>query len=647
MSEPSIIFNEVNERQAVFSRRVFLLGSAAGAGLGVLTGRLAQLQIIENASYLAAAEENQFDKNLVVPPRGLIIDRNDVTLASSRPNFQVFVTPDQVDDMETTLAIIGEILELDEAGLEQLKTNISRSASYRPVSLADDLTWEQFSAINVRAPELPGVTARMGEARIYPFGGTFAHILGYVQRPGPEDFEQTNSERNEFTLHPGFRIGQRGIERAFEHELRGKPGFEMVEVDARGRIVGRNPAGDLPPTQGDTIRLTLDADVQNRALEVFGEESGAAVLMDCRSGDLLCLASAPSFDPNKFITGLSNAEFQALQNYERRPLNDKAMSGVYPPGSTFKTMTAMAALEYGIDPEVRVTCGGAYRVGNAVFRCHSVHGSQNMHDALRNSCDVYFYATAMNMGPRGTGVDKIAEISHGFGLGETFDIGLPGQSRGIVPSTTWKREYYAERDPTRVAWQPGETPSVAIGQGALEVNALQLCVMTARLANPEYKALNPRLINSVGATEWPRGSDVPDLPFAREHVDYVRDGMAAVTAAGGTGFRNSQLDLGDILMAGKTGTAQSRSYRGGERNNNAVEWLRRDHGLFVAFAPIDNPKYAISVIVQHGAGGSTAAAPRARDIMRVALLKDPEIQARLLNPPGAETNELASTGGPA
>jgi penicillin-binding protein 2 len=629
MSEPSIIFNEVNERQGMFGRRVFLLGGLTGAGLGVLTGRLAQLQLIQNEAYRNKAIENRYNEVLVVPPRGLIVDRNDIALASSRPNFRVMITRDRTKDVDATLAALGQILTISEAQVERIKETMQVTPASSPVSVAEDLTWEEFAAINARAPELPGVTAAMGEARVYPFGGAFAHVVGYVQKPNREDLETNGNERNRFTLHPGFRIGKAGVEKALDKELRGRPGFQMNEVDSRGRVISRNPADDVPPVPGEKVVLSLDADVQNRALEVFGEESGAAVVMDCRTGDLLCMASAPSYDTNRYVTGFSTAEYNALKNYERNPLLDKAMYGTYPPGSTFKTMTALAALEAGIDPEERVTCPGSWRYGRNTWRCHNVHGSQNMHEAIKNSCDVYFYETSVKMGPRDVGPNKIAEISKAMGLGQIFDIGIPGQRAGIVPNPAWKAEYFATRNPAETTWYPGETPSVAIGQGALAVNALQLCVMTARLANGR-KALNPRLISSVGGRELPRGSDVPDLPFAAEHIDYVRAGMAAVTAAGGTGYRNSQLDLGDVLMAGKTGTAQVRSYTAGTtRNNAALEWLRRDHGLFVAFAPYDDPRYAISVIVEHGAGGSTAAAPRAREIMRVALMKDPDIRERL------------------
>jgi len=644
MTEPSIIFSEVNQRQGVFTRRVFLMGGLTGIGLGALTGRLAQLQLIQNNTYRQMAEENQFNFRLTIPPRGLIVDRNNVALASNRPNFRVMVSRDSIKDVDKTLDSLATIIPLPPEKRSAIIRQIKNSPRFTPVAIADDLTWEEFAAINVRAPEFPGVTAEMGEARVYPFGGAFAHVIGYVAKASERDLESTGSERDALTLHPGFRIGKQGVEKALDLRLRGTAGGEKVEVDARGRVVRQDPRGDIAPVSGDEVQLSLDADIQNRALEVFGEESGAAVVMDCRTGDLLCMASAPSFDANRFVRGLSRPEYSALANYERRPLLDKVMTGTYPPGSTFKPMTAMALLEAGVDPDETVNCPGSWRFGGRTWRCWRPggHGAQNMHNAIKNSCDCYFYQMSLRIGP-----DPIAQVSRAFGLGEIFDIGIPGQKKGIVPDRAWKKAYY--KDPRQHVWYPGETPSYAIGQGYLNVNMLQLAVMTARLANGS-KALHPRLIRSVGGVATPSGAEAPDLPFKKEHIEYVRAGMAAVANdTSGTAYRASQLGLGPIMMAGKTGSAQVRSYDGVTRNNAAVQWKLRDHGLFIAFAPYDDPRYAISVLVEHGSGGAVAAAPRAREIMRVALLKDPEILARIQEPlptEPVEPPEVAIAAGP-
>ena len=628
MSEPSIYFSDVNERQGVFHRRAFLMGGFAGATILALGGRLAQLQLVETQRYEKMSASNQFNFRLVPPPRGLILDRNGAILASNRPNFRLLVSRDEGMDAKATLKTLANFVPLDDKRQARLVKEIAAAPKRSPVSVMEDMSWEEFSAINVRAPELHGVTADMGEVRVYPHGGAFAHVIGYVAKVNKEDLTPTGPNSDAILLHPGFRIGRQGVEKAYDLDLRGKPGARKVEVDANGREVRQDEDGDIPAVPGAEIQLTLDVDIQTRALEVFGDEAGAAVMIDCRTGDLLCMTSAPSFDANRFVRGMTGPEYRALANYERRPLLDKALTGTYPPGSTFKTMTALAALDAGVDPEVRIACGGGWFFGGRYFRCHKRggHGLQNMRDALKNSCDVYFYQTALRIGP-----DQIAKTAKAFGFGQTFDIGIGGQKKGTVPSTEWKKQYF-KKNPANQKWFPGESLSYGIGQGALEVNALQLAVMTARLANGQ-RALNPRLVKSIGGKELPSGAAVPPLPFKPEHIAYVREGMAAVTEAGGTGYRASQLGLGDVLMAGKTGTAQVRAYdKGGPRGGIGLPWRYRDHGLFVCFAPIDVPRYAMAVIVQHGLGGSINAAPKAREIMRVALLKDPEIRARIEKP---------------
>jgi penicillin-binding protein 2 len=627
MAEPSIFFSEVNERQGLFHRRTFLMGGLAGLGIAALGARLAHLQLVEAQRYQKLAASNQFNFKLVPPPRGLITDRNGAILASNRPNFRLLVQRDDNLDAPATLKTLAAFVPLDDERQKRLAKEIERAPRRVPVSVMEDMSWEQFSAINVRAPELHGVTADMGEVRVYPHGGAFAHVIGYVAKVNREDLTPTGPNSDPILLNPGFRIGRQGVEKAFDLDLRGKPGANKVEVDANGREVRRDAQGDIPATPGKEIQLTLDVDIQNRALEVMGDESGAIVVMDCRTGDLLCMLSAPSFDANRFVRGLSGAEYRALAGYERRPLLDKVMSGTYPPGSTFKPTVGLAALEAGIDPEVRVNCTGGWYFGGRTWRCwkHGGHGSQNMHDAIKNSCDIYFYQTALKIGP-----DPIARAAKALGFGQTFDIGIPGQKKGVVGSREWKRKA-VKREPV---WQPGDSVSYGIGQGYVAVNALQLAVMTARLANGR-KALNPRLVKSVGGVELPRGDAAPDLPFAPEHIEYVRNGMKAVANdVSGTAYRQSQLGLGDVMMAGKTGTAQVRSYdKVASRSSDSVRWRLKDHNLYVAFAPYDDPRYALAVIVEHGGmGGATAGAPRAREVMRVALLKDPEIRARVEKP---------------
>ena len=623
MSEPSIFFSEVNERQGVFHRRAFLFGGIAGLGLAALSGRLGYLQLVEAQRYQKLSASNQFNYRLVPPPRGLIVDRNGTVLATNRPNFRLLVAREEDTDPAETIKTLATFVPLDEGRQARLIKDVMAAPKRSPIQITEDMTWEQFSAINVRAPELPGVTADMGEVRVYPHGGAFAHVIGYVAKVNKDDLQPTGPNSEAIMLNPGFRIGRQGVEKALDLDLRGRPGAQKVEVDAKGREVRQDPAGDIKAIAGKEIQLSLDADIQNRAMEVFGEESGAAVMMDCRTGDILCLFSGPSFDANLFVRGLTGPEYRALAQYERKPLFNKALTATYPPGSTFKTMVALAALEHGVDPNQTHVCNGAWAWGGRVWHCDKHHGVQNMHSAIATSCDIFFYQCALQVGP-----DKIADVARKFGLGQTFDIGIQGQKPGLVPDTAYKRRTF-KKDPV---WHPGETPSMGIGQGYTNLNPLQLCVMAARLANGS-KALHPRLIRSIGGVEQPSGAAAEDLPFAKEHIDFVRAAMAAVTETG-TAAAVGQLGLGPIKMAGKTGTAQSHNYTAGNAGQHGArgDWSTRDHAWFIAFAPYDDPRYALSVLVEHGGFGAEAAAPKAREIMRVALLKDPEIRARIESP---------------
>ncbi|MGI4817149.1 MULTISPECIES: penicillin-binding protein 2 [unclassified Brevundimonas] len=629
-SEPQLFFADVNERQGTFLRRTLVLGAGTLLGLGVLVGRLSQLQVVQAEEYATLATNNQFNFRLVPPPRGLIKDRNGEVIAGNRPSFRVLVVRDETKDLDQTLDLLGRLLPDTLERRRNIIREVNAAPRFSPVPVKSDLTWEEFSKVNLHAADLPGVMADMHEARYYPHGGAYAHVVGYVAKVSDRDVQEIRDKGEQvpsILYNPGYRIGRQGVEKALDEHLRGEPGGNRVEVDVRGRVVAEDIAGSKPAVPGAEVVLTLDNDVQNRALEVFGEESGGCVVMDVRNGDILAMVSSPSFDPNLFVGGVPSRIYRALADYERRPLLDKAIYGTFPPGSTFKMTTALAFLDAGIDPKERVVCTGGYRFGGRTFRCwkKSGHGAVDMHSAIKNSCDVYFYHLSNR-----AGVDRIARVAEDLGFHQTYEIGISGQRKGLMPTTEWVKKA-RPRDPV---WHPGETLSVSIGQGAIESTALQLAVMTSRLANGR-KAINPRLIKSIGGVEQPSGAEVPDLPFPDEHLDIVRAGMASVANdVTGTAYRASQLGLGDIKMAGKTGTAQSRDYKPGESRGprNAV-WSRRDHALFVAFAPHDAPRYAIALIIQHApSGGSADAAPRAREVMKVALLKDPEMRARIERP---------------
>ncbi len=624
MSNPKIYFNEVNERQAVFHRRAFLMAGVAGVGLAALGTRLGYLQLVEADKYKMLSLNNEFQSRLQPPPRGLILDRNGVVLASNRPDFRLYVSRDDDTDVEDLLDRLQKLVPLDDAHRSRLIDDINDAPRRAPVTVLEDLTWEEFSRINVRTPELPGVTADMGDIRVYPFSAAFAHVIGYVAKVSKDDVTKDGPNADPILLNPGMRIGKAGLEKTYDLPMRGRPGAKKVEVDVKGRVVREDPGGDVPSVAGQVLQLTLDADIQNRALEVFGSDSGAAVMMDCRTGDVLCMLSAPSFDANRFVKGLTGPEYRSLAEYDHKPLINKAVNATYPPGSTFKTMVALTALEMGIPTSTQYTCNKAWAWGGRVWHCDEAHGTLDMKGGIAHSCDIYFYQLAIRIG----GPDAIAKTATTMGLGQLYDIGVPSQRAGLIPTVEWVKKA-RPHDPV---WHPGETPSVGIGQGEVNVNPLQLCVMCSRIANGK-KALYPRLVRTIGGVDQPPPGLVTGLTFAQEHMEFLHEAMIAVTTNGTAAGPNTDLNLGPIKMAGKTGTAQSHGYNGGIGAHGAQgAWNMRDHAWFIAFAPADDPRYAMSVLTEHGGFGAGASAPKAREIMRVALLKDPEVRARIVQP---------------
>jgi penicillin-binding protein 2 len=340
-AEPHIYFDEVNERQSVFHRRALLLGGFAGVGMVALGGRLTQLQVVEAARYQTLSSSNQFHFRLTPPPRGRIVDRNGVEIASNRPAFSILLQRDVVKDIDATLDKVATLIPITDVKRRQIQRDMDDTPRSSPVAIATDLSWDEFSRVNVRTPELPGVTAEMGEARFYPFPGAFSHVIGYVSKVSAKEVEEAGDDAPPLMSHPSFRIGKQGVEKALDLQLRGRAGGKKVEVDSMGRVIREVPDGDVRPTPGDTVKLTLDADIQNRAMDVLGEQSGAAVMLDCRTGDILCLVSNPSFDANQFVKGVPPAEYQALATYDHKPLFNKALTANYAPGSTFKTMVTL------------------------------------------------------------------------------------------------------------------------------------------------------------------------------------------------------------------------------------------------------------------------------------------------------------------
>lgn len=631
------------ERQGAFNRRIFMLGGVVAFGVFALTGRLMHLQFLKGREYGRLSEANQFNFRILPPPRGDILDRYGRQIAGNRPSFRVMIMANEVKNIDETLDQLTYILPQTAISRRRILRDINQNQRYVPTIVAMDLNWEDFSKVSLYASEIPGVVADMADIRTYLYGGAFSHVVGYVSRMSSRDLANEGENPEPLLLHPAFRIGKSGIEKAFDKDLRGNAGAHKVEVNAHGQVIAEDKMGSSQPKSGKALNLTLDLDVQNRAMEVFGEDSGSAVMMNIHTGEIICMSSSPGFDPNLFVSGISSKAYRLLADYERRPLLDKALGSTFAPGSTFKMATALSFLDAGIDPEERVVCRGGLHFGNRFFRCHSTHGSVNMREALKFSCDTYFYSMCNR-----AGVDRIAKTARALGLGQQFEqLELKEQKKGLIPDTAYKREKF-KNDPT---WHPGETLSVSIGQGYIHVSPLQLCVFTARLANGR-KAVEPYIIKAIDGEDQVRKHIFADLPIPYEHIKIIQEGMSMVSNDGnGTAFRNSQLNLGTLKMAGKTGTAQVRNYGTGSRK--ATEWRLKDHGLFVCYAPIDAPKYALAVVVQHGVGGSAFAAPKAREIMRTALLKDKDIMARARittpppdNPPATEAAGAGASAAP-
>lgn len=572
-----------------FDRRSFVIGTAMG-GIGVLlAARMTYLAVAENERYRTESESNRVNLTLIPPRRGWILDRNGAPLASNRADFRVDVIPERLRDPEETIEQLGALLTLEPDQVADIRQRMEHSRGFQPIEVASGLNYDQFAALSVRLPDLPGVIPQRGFSRFYPTGPSVGHLVGYV---GPASSEEYELDRNPLLISPGYKIGKDGLEKQFEQTLRGIPGARRVEVTASGRIV--RDLETREDVQGDPVRLTIDGPLQDYAARRIGLESGSVVVMDCRSGDLLCMASMPSFDPNSFSDGIGSIEYAMLREDERVPLRNKVLKGLYPPGSTVKPMVSMALMSQGIDPHETVFCGGGLRVGNRVFGCWNRrgHGEVDMAKGIYQSCDVYFYSMAQRVG-----MDPIAAMARKCGMGEEFPLPVTSQFYGTVPDPAWKQNKFGRE------WQAYDTVNATIGQGYMLASPLQLAVMASRLATGHH--VMPRLTLDTK----PQGFGKIDFPM--DQVAYVRQAMSDVVNGPGTAGR-ARLPMEDILLAGKTGTAQVVSLN--KSDGKSGPWKYRDHGLFIFFAPFDNPRYAGAVVIEHG-GGSGSAYPIARDVM--------------------------------
>ncbi|MDI2090555.1 penicillin-binding protein 2 [Commensalibacter oyaizuii] len=616
----------------VFTRRALLMIGVQTGILSLLASRLYKLQITEGDKYIQMAKKNLISKRLLSPPRGRICDRFGDVVANNKINWRALLIPEETSDVSAIVERFAELIPLDEHDYARIQWGIDHQRRFIPIMLKDFLSWDEMAMIEVNSPTLPGVVIDIGTKRVYQTGPLMAHLVGYIAPPNEKDVA-----KNSILALPGMRVGRSGIEQTQDDVLRGIPGDVEVEVDSVGRII--TTLGRKESIQGQEILLSVDLELQKEVSDLIGEQSACAVVLNCQNGEVMAMVSNPSFDPSLFDSGVSHAQWKAWMEDERRPLSDKAAAGLYPPGSTFKPAVGLAALEANIITEHdRVNCPGYYDFGGTRFHCWNRygHGSLNLHEALKYSCDVYFYEIA-----RRTGMDAIHRTCQKLGLGVQLPIELTHVKAGLIPTPKW-------RESKGKHWNIGDTIVSGIGQGFVHVSPLQLATYTARMATG--KVVNPHLIRSRDGKIISEANPEfwGNIDIKPEYLKMIRSGMyAVVNEPRGSGAK-AKINYNGIQLAGKTGTAQvkrvSRALReSGHFNSANLPWKYRPHALFICFAPYVNPQYAISVVVEHGNAAASVAAPLAKEIMLRTLRRDP---ANTQHQPAQEEKENSSSNDP-
>ena len=600
-------------------RRGVLIFALQGIFVAGLAARMRFLQIDQADQYRLLAEENRINVRLVPPSRGLVYDRDGLLIASNVQNYRAVIIREDVENLESLLNNLQILLKISDEKKEAIRKLVLKHSPFVPITVLNNLSWSNVAKISVNAPVLHGLTADVGLNRHYPRGADYAHLLGYV---GPvSDFDLKKRDDNDPLLKiPRFQIGKTGVEAKLERALRGNAGTKRIEVNAKGRVIRELSRQESSP--GQSVQMTIDTGLQNFALARLGKKSASAVVMRVDNGDLLSMASSPSFDTNLFVEGISTNDYAALRDNEFRPLADKSVQGIYPPGSTFKMVIALAALDEGlIRPNEKIRCDGHIELADRKFHCWKRLGHEEitLTEALEQSCDVFFYDLALRVG-----IEKITQMAKRLGIGIKHNLPLSGVARGLSPTKNWKLKTQGE------SWVLGDTLNVGIGQGYVLASPLQLAVMAARIASG--KVVEPRIIKRVNGVEQKIPNQLK-LDIDPNALGIIRSGMYEVSNGIKGTARKSKIAISEISMAAKTGTSQVRNITSKERAtgvipNEKLPYNRRDHALFVGFAPYNQPKYAIAVVVEHGGGGSKVAAPIARDIMLRALYeKIPPLEA--------------------
>ncbi|THB73299.1 MAG: penicillin-binding protein 2 [Desulfobacteraceae bacterium] len=570
--------------------------------------RLIYLQVIKGEEFRRLSETNCIRLKSIKPFRGMIFDRNKKLLVDNRPSFNLNIILEDAKPLDRVKSQLDELINLPGEELDQIIDKAPRGAFYKPLLIKKDISREELAIIEAHKFDLPGIHIDIEPHRHYLYKKSAAHLLGYLGQINVNELKSGKYPG----VNSGDAIGRYGTEKSFETFLRGKRGGRQVEVDASGRII--KVLKTVEPLSGNDLYLALDLELQQVAEAFLEGERGAVVAMDPSNGDVLVMASSPSFDLNDFIGGISSKKWKTLISDPGKPMTNKAIQGVYPPASTYKIVTALAALEEKIiDPSTTFFCPGQMTYGNRVYRCWNKHGhgEVNVTQALTESCDVFFYIVGDKLG-----VDVLAQYAKGCGLGKSTRVNLDNELRGLIPTASWKKKRYNE------SWQGGETLSIAIGQGFNLVTPLQMCVLTAAVGNGGT-LYRPRILKSV---EAPGGQVVKQieteiiggLPASKETLAIVKKGLLGVVE----GVRGTarKIRMKEVQIAGKTGTAQVFSIKQGEKvDMEKLKYTLKDHAWFVAYAPAKDPVIAVSVIIEHGEHGSTAAAPVARAVIEKCL----------------------------
>ena len=592
------------DRGKLFKKRTLVLFLLEMFFVLLLVSRLYFLQVIEADKYAALADENRLGNRLIVPKRGIITDRFGHVLASNVQNFRVLLIREQmVDDLDTVLANFSRLIPLSLSEIERIHKDAKRNRAFIPIQIKENLSWEDMAKVQMNLPDLPGIIIDEGFSRKYPYTSV-THVVGYV---GPIVDNDTGNDHDPLLETPGFRIGKMGVEAFYEKELRGIAGNRKVETNAIGRII--REISRVPAQNGQKIELSIDLRLQEYISQLFSHHVGAAVVINIKNGEIMAMVSEPSFDANLFNFGLSNDDWDTIRKNPFAPMTNKAISGLYSPGSTFKMIVALSALEANVvSKDETVDCKGYVNYKGHTIYCwkRSGHGPMNVYDAIKHSCDSYFYDIAVR-----AGIDRISDMAFQFGLGNLTGITLPNEKPGLIPTKEWKLVNGNSQ------WQTGDTINTGIGQGSVLVTPLQLAVMTARIANRGLK-VEPTIIKGGNKNKtWKR---IPRL--SASNLSLIREAMTAVVNEKGGSAFNAKLILDNIKMAGKTGTSQVKHLARRMRTEQ-LPYKDRDHALFVGYAPTANPKYAVAVVVEHGGSGSGVAAPLVKDIMEKTLELDP------------------------